>query len=57
MISEHRKFLKTRKELVAEKDMKLEELRIKYLHDCEQVLLEYNRQILWHSTHGLKEAS
>ena len=55
MISEHRKFLKTRRELTAEKDAALEELRIKYLQDCEAVLREYNRQILWHSAHGLKE--
>lgn len=57
MISEHQKYLKARKEILAEKEDALERLRIRYLSDCEQIMREYNLRLIRFSETGLRETS
>lgn len=49
MVSEHRKFLKTRKEILEAKEIALEEARIEYVERMKVIADQYNAQIRQHS--------
>lgn len=49
MISEHRKFLRTRREILQEKEMELEAARIEYIEKMKKIADKYNQQLRIHS--------
>ena len=50
MISQHHKFLRTRKEIQEEKETELEMARIEYIEKKKKIADKYNQQLRIHST-------